>query len=260
MSINRLFNAAKVVNKETFQACSFVYEWQFKRDMLVTQLDGLPFMVDIYKNRKKKQHPRNKNVTQVDRIPEIWMASICESIVNTVYSMSEVAARFGNKASNGILPSSFNKLRKKCSSGNLDVQLIGILQDLDSYERIREVRTELAHFSSVFMVEDENLLPELVIRGFRNKEDKIHFTDKTKITMADLKLWAMNTNKMLEDFGEYVLEKYLIEKFDLNSIITIPKYDEDGYPVFIPGENRFEIEETTVGELLSRTGVISPGC
>src|SRR5262249_12509334 len=159
------------------------------------------------------------------------------------------AANFGNKASQGLLPSSFNDLRKKAQAGKLHPDLLAALGDLQWYEKVRELRTEWAHYSSVYIGQDASGEPLLVVRAYRREADCKQFKAKIECSVRDIIQWTTNAISIIDGFAGYLLTTYVLPSFDLDAETIVPLYDENGYPVILPN-NRFSIETTTVREVL----------
>src|SRR5437879_5823551 len=117
MSFEQLTHVSKLGHAD-FPHHLFVFEWKEKRTHLVVYIKDLPQLVDQYKKAEKNPYEGNPVITLVNSIPKIRLSSACEAAVNCLYGMSEIAAQFANKASQGMLPASFNKLRKKAERGD----------------------------------------------------------------------------------------------------------------------------------------------
>ncbi len=236
---------------------SQVDEWKHKRDALLIQMADLPSLVVAYGQRKRSPNPDNPMVSFVDAAPSIRLSNACEATANLLYSISEIAANFANKATKGIVPSSFNGLRNKCSNAT-DGPLVAIrdaLGDLQWYSKVRELRTEWAHYSSIFIGEDHAGSPIICLRAYRRKSDQIEFRSPNfNFSPADLIQWTTNALSTLDSFAGHLLQRYVIPTFDLDGVVTIPKYDKSGFPIFRPNAT-IETEVVTIREFLRRGGI-----
>jgi hypothetical protein len=173
-----------------------------------------------------------------------------------MYSLAEIAANFGNKVSNGILPTSFNALRKKCEKGNLK-DLASYLGDLQWYRKIRELRTEWAHYSAIFIGEDKDQTI-LCIRSFRRECDKVEFSEEmTFCTVMDIQDWTKSALTTLDCFAGYVLSHYVLPTLDLdfNSTVPSPIRDEFGFPKQYE-DGKVMMDRISIREFLRRGGVV----
>lgn len=254
MSFDKMYAACNLVTAKTRHHERF-HDWVAKRDAIAVLLRDLPMLVERHKNVEHKPYSGNSNITTCDPAPAIRLATACESISNVLYGLSEVAANFGNKASNGVLPSSFNTLRKNAQAGKLDPALLTALGDLQWYEKVRELRTEWAHYSSVFIGEDKTGEPVLVVRCYRRESDRKQFKNKIECTVQDIITWTTHAVLTIDGFAGYMLNKYVLPAFDLDGEVITPRYDSNGYPVMTT-DHRFEVETITVRELLQRHRVI----
>jgi len=170
---NKLMYATRVMDSETlyYQQAA---EWEAKRDTLIVQLTDIPALIKECQVRRRAPCPSNPQITLVDRIPEIRLANACEATAHCLYSIAEIASNFANKASRGELPSSFNQLRKRCEAvPSLAVALA--LGDLQWYRKVRELRTEWTHFSSVYIIDNPEGPTSLCVRSYRRPNDRIEF-------------------------------------------------------------------------------------
>lgn len=253
MTFKRLEAATKIIDKDT-KYFEIVMEWSRKRESLHLQLADLPTLTSDYKNRSTSPYLLNPSITLTDQIPVIRLKNACEAVTNSLYGMAEIAAQFANRVSNGELPSSFNKIRKSSRVNCIDAKLIQALGDLQWYERVREARTEWAHYSTAFIGNDEAGEPVVVIQPYRRHSDKQHFCDRINFPVIKLIEWTRKAIDTIDNFGGYLLEYYVLSKFDPDAELTVPKCDENGVPIFLD-DKRFDVEKTTVREYFSRWGI-----
>lgn len=254
MSFDQLAHVAKL-GYASFPHNLLVFEWQEKRQHLAVYMQDLPRLAAEYKKADSQPYEPNPLITIVDQSPRIRLSSACEAAVNCVYGMAEIAAQFGNKASGGLLPSSFNKLRKKAESGELaSAGISEWVRDFGWYKKIRELRTEWAHFSTVFIGEEKDGEPILVVRCHRFPSDRDEFPKDIRVRIPDLVDWINRAIAVVDDFGNYVLARHILPKLDLNAKFISPKRDAHGWPIIRPNHT-FEVEHITISEHLAQCGI-----
>lgn len=213
-----------------------VWDLVDKRNHVLLYLNDLPLRVQEYNQRQKTPHPKHGNMRSEDALPGRRLASACEGLSNAVYAMHEIVARFANRASAAAraypeIPRSFNDVCKRFRDGTLDASLIAGLNSLDSYERVRELRTEWTHYSTIFIAEDAGG-PLLVARSERRSGDRIHFPeDKTLFHVVDLQTWANRAVEVADDFCLECYKRYVLPSIDLDHEVAEPVRDEYGFPV-----------------------------
>jgi hypothetical protein len=252
MSFQQLCWAATIIRGER-DPLHLVHEWSSKREALYVQLCDFPQLVEDFKRHGPVKDPTNPHRYYIDKIPMIRLANACESTCHALYATAEVAASFANKMSNGVLSSSFNAIRKKVRDGQVDSDLATTLADLQWYEKVREVRTEWTHHSSIFIANGDNG-PIFVLRSYRRASDKDHFKTESRYPVSEIIHWAKNAIALLDSFGAYLLKKYVIPSFDLDAKFVAAKREPDGFPVILPN-GCFEVETITVREYLIQYGV-----
>lgn len=256
MSFDRLRAACNIISKDTWYHERFG-DWQAKRDALVVLTHDLPVLVELHKNRRCEPYSGNPEIICTDPVPPIRLANACESTTNTLYGLSEIAAQFGNRASKGKLPASFNEMRKKVQAGKLGTDLPTALGDLQWYEKVRELRTEWAHYSTVFIGEHEGE-PLLVVRAYRSKDNREQFKSTLYCRIPDIIDWTSRATATFDNFAGYLLTTYVIPSFNLDATMIVPRYDGNGFPLM--KDRKFDgVETLTVREVLQRCGVIPRG-
>ncbi len=230
----------------------FVHEWGAKRHALRVSIDDLPRLVEEYKNRKEGPYPVNPEITLVDPVPAVRLANSCESVGHLVYSMSELAARLANKISQ-TFPQSFNDLRKKARKGELDATVTNAIGDLQWYERIREIRTEWAHYSSPF-VGSSGAEPSIVLRSFRSQGDRVHFNGRVSFTVDELMQWAESAFRTIDGLADYLFRHHLLPSFDYQKKIRQLVRDKNGWPIIKDG--RPQTEEMTIADYMFKFGIL----
>jgi hypothetical protein len=244
--------ATTVVNAET-RYYERVYDWTSKRHALLVQLHDFPALIAAYKGRSQEPYAGNPKITMSDEVPRIRLVNACESTTNTLYSLAEVAANFANLASRGQIPSSFNALRKKVRVNDVGPMLKDALGDLQWYEKVRELRTEWAHYSSAFLGEHEGE-PILVVRCYRRPSDRAHFDKTLQCSIQDVIDWTRNAITTIDNFSGYLLKKYVLPRFDLDATLTAAQRDSMGMPIVRP-DGTFVVETVTIREYLTNSGL-----
>lgn len=254
MSFEQLLHVSRICHGEGIHY-SYIEEWSTKRQYLAVYNQDIPRLVKEYKSAKQEHYELDPKITIVDQVPSLRLSSSCEAASNCLYSMAEIAAQFGNKVSNGTLPSSFNKLRKKYESGVFEeIGLVNWVDDFQWYKKVRELRTEWVHYSTIFIGLDTKNEPILVVRSHRRQSDREEFSEKVEININDLVGWLNNAIHTIDNFGNYLLVKYVLPSLDLGRKIITPVYDKNGFPI-VKSDHRFEIEEITVEEHLKKCGI-----
>ena len=234
MSFDQLLHVSKI-GHATFPHNLLVSEWDEKRQHLAVWVQELPRLVTEYKNTRKMPYESNPMITLVDPFPRIRLSSACEAAANCLYSMAEISAQFGNKASNGLLPSSFNALRKKAERGEFTHDgLANWVNDFGWYKKVREIRTEWAHFSTVFIGEEGNGEPIIVVRCHRRNSDREEFRQQIEIRINDLVGWINKAISTVDNFGNYLLVRHILPKLDLDAKVILPRLDQEGWPIIKP--------------------------
>ena len=228
-------------------------EWALKRDTLLVQLNDIPVLASAYLHRGGEPYKNNPQITLRDSTPAIRLASACEASANCLYSIAEIASNFANKASDGRLPSSFNSIRKMCEK-DPSLPVAVALGDLQWYRKVREFRTEWAHYSSIF-VSDANGIVEIGMRAFRRPSDKLEFRDTIFICRIQQFVgWVENALSTLDTFAGYLLKTFVVPKMQLDSTFLAAVYDENGFPR-TRADHTFVVETISVREFLRRGGI-----
>jgi len=250
MTFERLRHLCEIAKPET-DYLPFILEWESKRGSLKVNLLDLPQLVVDYKNASRKPYDHNPEITIVDKVPSVRLANACESVSHLVYSMAEIAARFANRVSQAF-PQHFNALRTKVRKGELDPAVAEALGDLQWYEKVREIRTEWAHFSSPYVGLSGND-PQIVLRSFRRAADKVHFKDRVTFKVEELSTWASSALVTIDRLADYLL-RCLIPTFDYDLVIGQPVRDQNGWPIVKDGI--LQTEEITAAEFMFRYGIL----
>lgn len=247
MSFKQLLCATKIL-LDRYPFFALTLEWETKRNHLVVYIQDLPNLVEECKKRNRHLYAADSRIIIAEEIPRIRLASACEATTNTLYAMAEISAQFGNKASRGNLPASFNAIRKGIETGKYD-SLAQRLGDLQWYRKVREIRTEWVHFSSIF-IRERNGEPVMVVRALRRPSDQQEFSSDILTTIPNLINWIEGAINTVDAFGDYLVKEYLVPGFPLDERLQIHKLDRNGLPIILA--NGFDTEEITVREYLGR--------
>jgi hypothetical protein len=257
LDIRKLIYATRVVSPETLFRLQ-TGEWEAKRDALAVQLADIPTLLRAHQTRRETPYLGNPHITLVDRIPTMRLANACEATANCLYSMAEIASNFANKASRGSLPSSFNKLRKMCEEYPAH-EVAVTLGDLQWYRKVRELRTEWVHYSSISIAEDQTGTTRLCLRAYRRPSDKIEFRSLNfSCTVDELLGWVRSAFATLDSFAGYLLNKFVVPTLPLDHTFLTPLYDKNGFPT-IREDHTFAVETISVREYLNRGGIAVEG-
>ena len=230
-----------------------VHEWDLKRTGILIQIGDLHGLVAAHHGRLRQAVDGSPRVTAEDRAPAFRIATACEALSNMVYGAAEIAARVGNRAAQ--LPRSFNQLRKRARDGKLTPDAHASLGDLQWYSKIREIRTELSHYSSLFVAQEGDD-PVLVLRAHRSRDDRVEFAGQVTFRVNELAQWARGAVATLDGYGTFLLERHVLPGFapSLTDRVIVPVYDQNGFPKIKP-DFLFEVEEVTVTTILQRAGI-----
>jgi len=251
----KLVIAGRILTSRTMYMLQVV-EWQSKREHIKLQLSDLPHLSQMWRETERSIDPNNPGVIVYDRIPGLRLANACEATANGLYSLSDIAASFANKVTHGDVPSSFNKIRDKAEKFP-DWEMASTLGDLQWYKKVREIRTELTHHSSL-IIHPSSFVgdPTIGIRSFRRPGDRKEFKEYyTSVALREFISWVKNAVETTDLMAEYLAEKYVIPAFDMNDKIAIPKFGSNGLPIVLDNGS-VDAEEVTVGEYLRNRNVI----
>lgn len=253
VAFRQLVYATKIVDAETI-FFNQVGEWDAKRTTLLVQLADLPVLVAAHQARRTQPYVGDSRITLVDSVPGVRLANACEAAANCLYSAAEIAANFANKASRGAMPASFNALRKKCDRDRTS-EVAESLGDLQWYRKVRELRTEWAHFSSVFIGGGPNDEVILSARAYRRSSDKREFSSPNfNCTADEFRGWIHAALTTLDVFAGYLLSRWVLPTFQLDQTFVTPKLDGSGWPIF-KSDFRLESEKISIREYLRRGGI-----
>jgi len=256
MSFEQLVHVCKLGLVGNFH--TLVFEWQAKREHLAIHVQDLPKLVDDFRGAQREPYERNPMITLIDPIPRIRLSSGCEAVVNCLYGMAEIAAQFANKVSAGMLPASFNAIRKKVEHGEFsETGLTQWVNDFEWYRKVREIRTEWAHHSTITIGEIDGA-PLVVVRCLRRPSDRQEFRQDIHIGIAELIDWIRRAISVVDGLGNYLLVNHIIPKLDPSANLVLPKRDAASWPI-IKADHRVDVEELSVRDYLAQVGIVMAG-
>lgn len=227
--------------------------WRDKRDQILTYIQDIPVMKEQLKNEPSRPYELDQKITLINPAFRLRLASACESAANCLYAMAEIAAQFANKATKGEFPSSFNQIIKKLDTDWNPHDIQNVLAEHHWYKKIREMRTEWTHYSSIFIGGESNDI--IVLNSYRRSSDRVEFVGKSsQIQLKDFLVWMNNAVVTIDYFADFLATNYLLPSFPAEEVITIPKRDKNGFPIF-KHNMQCEIEKVTIREYFSRYGI-----
>ena len=249
-AFEELFSAARFAH-DKFRFLLLVFELSDKRQHVAMYRHDMPGLVKSFVDAVPT-HRVSTQVVKIDPLPGLRLAAACEGLANTVYSACEVAASFACKASNGKVSSSFNAYRNNVKKGTHDGSLVGGLGNFEWYERIREIRTEWTHHSTIFIgVKDGS--PVLVVKPLRRQKDRIQLPEKTLVSVDDLIAWSGRAIIVLDCFALEVYKRFVLPGIDLDLHVYEPVMNRDGFPIMRP-DGGMETRRITIRECLRCVG------
>jgi hypothetical protein len=217
-------------------------------------INAFPVLSSQFRERRSQPYAGNPSISIEDQVPRLNIELACEAAVNGLYAMGEIAAQFGNKASGGIYPATFNNLRKKIERDATFVDLGSAIGDLQWYRKVREIRTEWTHYSSIFIGADAKNEPLIVVESKRRDNDKQEFKDRVHLGTGDLSIWLSNATRTIDLYGDFLFHRHMLHSFQMDSVFATPVRDSKGVPI-MKSDGRLEVEKITVREYLKRFGL-----
>jgi hypothetical protein len=77
---------------------------------------------------------------------------------------------------------------------------------------------------------------------------------QVEINICDLVGWINKAISTIDNFGNFLIVKYILPSLDLDREFTSPIYDKNGFPI-IKADHKFQVEKITVREHLRRGGI-----
>ncbi len=237
----------------------FVGEWSDKRNQLKIQLQDIPVLEQAFLGRATWPDECEPRITVFDAAHAVRLSNACEATSNLVYSMAEVAAKFANKvtARTAALRASFHDIVKSIEKGKAPKGLAEALANVEWYSRVRELRTEWAHYSTPF-VGDEEGRALLVVRGYRSPDDKHFVKTNTTVFVDDFLNWCRSASEALDGFAEWLLVNHVVPGLDLARRTHVFVRTASGFPE-MDGRGIPRTRELTFAQLLDELGIHDSG-
>jgi hypothetical protein len=255
VTLARLSTAARINSHHSFGRVRY---WVDKQQMLVVSLEGLSPLVAAYEasHRDAQSYESDPRIKIPDPRPGLRLALAVESVCSCVYAMTEIAANFGHHVTahdnpEGQLPRSFNSLKKRLRIG-LFPSAAAHLGDLVWHDNLHAMRTEWAHFSSIFLGWDDGKLVA-VGSDLRGPEDKRVLKASFMIPLQTVQERAIESLLSLDRFATYLLPA-MVAKMDLAAVRHVPVLDENGMMVFTH-DHRVELRQCSIQEQLIEMGL-----
>lgn len=237
----------------------FVGEWSDKRDQLKVQLQDIPVLEQAFLCRDTWPDECEPRIAVFDSAHGVRLANACEATSNLVYSMAEVAAKFANKVTAGTaaLRANFHEIVKSIEKAKAPEGLAAALANVEWYSRVRELRTEWAHYSTPFVGNEEGRAL-LVVRGYRSPGDKQFVETNTKVFVGDFLNWCRSASEALDGFAEWLLVNHVVPSLDLARRIHVFVRTASGFPE-LDERGLFRTRELTFAQLLEELGIHGSG-
>jgi hypothetical protein len=234
-----------------------VEHWVRKREMLAVALEEMERHSAECTEARKNARPYALNpiISVSDENPRLRLGLAVESICSCVYATTEIAANFANRLTakgnpEGQLPAGFTDIKAKLSSFP---RLAIALGSLDWHDHLHAMRTEWAHFSTIFVGEGPDGEPLVCGEDLRRDSDKRVLKERFHKTLAEVRDLANQSVRSLDGFALYMVP-LAIAKLDIDAVCTVPLYDQNGFPRFT-AEGKLEgVETLTIRALLERDG------
>jgi hypothetical protein len=147
-----------------------------------------------------------------------------------------------------------NAFRKKMEKGEYNTDLVAAVGDLQWYRKVREIRTECVHHSTIFIGEEKGEEPIMVVHALRRSSDKEEFPSEIQVAIPELLKWIKRALIAIDSYGDYLLKTYIIPSFPPNDQVFMPKCDRSGMLILLP-DGRCAGSKITVREYLERSGI-----
>lgn len=222
---------------------TWLSHWQAKQRNVFLAIKDLDDHVAEFIQAGKAAAPIGENGYRFDARPSMRLAFAVEGIANSLYGMSDIAAKVASACSAKVgysktLPDNFNRFVKKHAKGEYDdLEYLSTIPTLEWYRKIREVRTELTHHSTVFIGGGiKSGSPSIVINCLRHSRDREEYKKKVVFTVAEFKALAVRANATLEVFADFIAYQFVIPCMDMTQEVTHFKVDEYGFPLVEDGK------------------------
>ena len=208
-------------------------------------------------SRKQEPYSANPEITLFDQIPGMRLQIVVESIPQTIYSMFDVAARMLNLLDQRY-KSSFRPIADQLRDKNVDYEALSArIDSVECYYRAREMRTEWTHHSASFVgLEEGTREPVVVLFAGRRPSERVQYKESTNFKLTDIKIIANQSLHLMDGLAAHVVYDLVLPRLDRSENFAQPKRDANGWPMI--KDARFEVEETTVGNVLKELGISPP--
>ncbi|MCA9183371.1 MAG: hypothetical protein KDA51_18045, partial [Planctomycetales bacterium] len=182
------------------------------------------------------------------------LAAACEGLANAVYAACDIAAMFAHRASKRLFAGSFNGIRGQIAKGIVNAdEWFGGAANLKWYARVRELRTEWTHHSTVFIGGPDTCgEPQIVVKPLRRQSDRVVLPERALLRVQDLLDWSAQAIRVVDRFGLAVYLRYVLPQLNLDDAIWDLVRDEQGFPLL--EDNRVQTSQTTIRDYLWRAG------
>lgn len=215
--------------------------------------NDLTRLVSAHISQDTWRYEENSEVICFDPIYTMRIASTCEAICSTIYGAGEICARCIGPKLHPQRPSDFRSLKKHIEDGDCGQNgFIPDQFDFSGHSLILAIRTEVTHYSSVFVAGPTGGPVTLCFRRF---SENMKVVDSAQIQIDKLqdavKSSVQNIEKMLCIF----FDSSVFPKLKLDQMIKgNVERDKNGLPLVVDG--RFTpLPDISVREHLIKSGL-----
>jgi hypothetical protein len=259
-NVRDLWNVATHVGASLLHT-NQVFAWRAKSEYLAIVLEDLPALEKAVTDEDARSRPAEVKPGLPwfpDRKPEIRLAMAIEAGAHSLYALADIAAQVANKATrtkNGgfQIPAHFNDICKAVKKGSAPADLVEALGDLSWYGRVRELRTEWAHYSAIFI----GALDDRRFRVYaeRRPEEQVHFrTEPVLVAFDQFVGWLHGAVRTTSHLAGHLLERFVLPSLNLDEARTTLQRGPNGFPLF-ETDGRGKLRTVTVRDLLSEVGI-----
>jgi len=205
-------------------------DFNAKREHAIIILEDLPNLVQDYAAREMQRFPDNPEVRVYDSRAGIRITSACEALCNALYGAGELASKCCTRVMKPQLPESFRKIKDKIEKGSLaDRGFRAEDFDFSGYKVIHSIRTELTHYSSIFLAGTDDTDPIIHVQKLSEDMKQTAIED---LRVSELIKCARSSIRIFDRFLEGVLIDHIIPNIDHSRKITGQvERDERGMPI-----------------------------
>lgn len=177
-----------------------------------------------------------------------------ETFLNSIYSLCDNIAYLGQQIHPGI-KRGFNEQLKNYQR-HLDLysqyeDYLNIIKSCDWYEDLHTMRSESTHYLPGFVYHPNNGKLGILYRNIVVSKKRIEIEDISEYIHKIVK----QVYKFLDNFGEYMVNKYLTDKSETAFFCMIQKTEPDGKVIFMPALRMVtydEYKEKEVGRCVDK--------